>query len=110
MMRDLAQQFKPHVWINVHSGMEALFMPYDHRAAVPEGPEATAALQLLQQLNRAACGSRCAVGSGGKSVGGPPAGPGRPRPEERQWHTTLVHRHTAAPGLLMWQARATLAA
>ena len=20
--------FKPHVWVNVHSGMEALFMPY----------------------------------------------------------------------------------
>ena len=70
-MRDLAQQFQPHVWLNMHSGMEALFMPYDHRAAVPEGPEAAAALQLLQQLNRAACGGRCAVGSGGKSVGAP---------------------------------------
>ena len=68
-MRDLAQGFRPHVWMNAHSGMEALFMPYDHRAEVPEGPEAQAALELLQQLNRIACGGRCAVGSGGKSVG-----------------------------------------
>ena len=72
-MRDLAQRSKPHVWVNVHSGMEALFMPFDHQAAVPAGPKAAAALQLLEQLNKAACGSRCAVGSGGKSVGKHPA-------------------------------------
>lgn len=34
MLRALAAEWKPHVWVNVHSGMEALFMPYDHRAEV----------------------------------------------------------------------------
>ena len=27
---DLAKTFKPHVWLNVHSGMEAMFTPWDH--------------------------------------------------------------------------------
>ncbi|CAI7769663.1 unnamed protein product [Closterium sp. NIES-53] len=30
-MRRLAVWFRPHVWVNVHSGMEALFTPLDHR-------------------------------------------------------------------------------
>lgn len=34
MMKSLAETFQPHVWVNVHSGMEALFLPYDHRAQV----------------------------------------------------------------------------
>lgn len=38
MVKALAVGFKPHVWVNVHSGMEALFMPYDHRAEVPPPP------------------------------------------------------------------------
>lgn len=74
-MRELAQAFRPHVWMNAHSGMEALFMPYDHRAEVPATPEAASALQLLGHLNQIACGGRCAVGSGGKSVGAPPPHP-----------------------------------
>ena len=32
-MHALAKDFRPHVWVNAHSGMEALFMPYDHRCA-----------------------------------------------------------------------------
>lgn len=69
MMRSLAQSFKPHVWVNVHSGMEALFLPYDHRAEVPKGEGPRAALEILEELNVSSCGGRCAVGSGGKSVG-----------------------------------------
>ena len=34
-MHALAKSFQPHVWVNAHSGMEALFMPYDHRSAHP---------------------------------------------------------------------------
>ncbi len=30
----VATQFKPHVWVNVHSGMEAMFTPWDHKAEV----------------------------------------------------------------------------
>ena len=35
----------------MHSGMEALFMPYDHLAEIPEGAGAQASLSILQQLN-----------------------------------------------------------
>lgn len=42
----LATQFKPHVWMNVHSGMEALFMPYDHLATIPKGKTAEATLEV----------------------------------------------------------------
>ncbi|KAK9802611.1 hypothetical protein WJX73_002757 [Symbiochloris irregularis] len=69
ILQGLAEQLKPHVWMNAHSGMEALFMPYDHRATIPDGPEAAASLEILKDLNLQSCGGRCAVGSGGKSVG-----------------------------------------
>ncbi len=38
-------------------------------AQVPQGPGPEAALAILHELNRTACGGRCAVGSGGTSVG-----------------------------------------
>jgi len=47
----LTNSFRQHVWLNMHSGMEALFMPYDHLAEIPEGPGAQASLHILQQLN-----------------------------------------------------------
>ena len=42
----VARAFKPHVWMNAHSGMEALFMPYDHLPHIPEGEPAQATLQV----------------------------------------------------------------
>lgn len=38
MLHGLASQFRPHVWLNVHSGMEAMFTPYDHKAFVSTVP------------------------------------------------------------------------
>lgn len=38
----------------MHSGMEALFMPYDHIPDIPQGPGAQASLHILQQLNTSA--------------------------------------------------------
>lgn len=35
VLLSLAKQLKPHVWLNVHSGMYALFTPYDHKGHVP---------------------------------------------------------------------------
>lgn len=35
LMLGVARALRPHVWASVHSGMEALFMPYDHVATVP---------------------------------------------------------------------------
>jgi hypothetical protein len=69
LVLSIAQQFKPHVWLNVHSGMEALFTPYDHKATVPDGQAAQVALQMLQVINHDCCQGKCVVGSGGKSVG-----------------------------------------
>ena len=40
LLHDLVSGFKPHVWVNFHTGMEALFMPYDHVARMPTGPNA----------------------------------------------------------------------
>ena len=68
-LRALAASFAPHVWTNGHSGMEALFMPWDHAAAVPTGATANATVGLLETLNLAHCGGRCATGSGGAAVG-----------------------------------------
>jgi hypothetical protein len=132
-----AKAFKPHVWLNVHSGMYALFTPYDHKATVgpgaweaaplrgtsgeakrsrwhsrhsraarsgslplparaprppfppaatppppvshppppapgpqvPNGPDAAAAVRMMGRINEVSCDKKCAVGSGGKSVG-----------------------------------------
>jgi hypothetical protein len=69
VVRALTSAFKPHAWVNVHSGMQALFTAYDHVARVPQGEAAKAALSILHRLNARACSSQCAVGSGGKSVG-----------------------------------------
>ena len=58
----LARGFKPHVWMNAHSGMEALFMPYDHLPRIPAGSGAAATLQVgvptaeLSWLHRLCCG------------------------------------------------------
>lgn len=34
----LARALRPHVWTSVHSGMDAIFMPYDHKAEIPGAP------------------------------------------------------------------------
>lgn len=69
ILKQLVKEFDPHVWINVHSGMEALFMPYDHKKMTPNDSVGVALRKLLQLLNEQHCQGRCAVGSGGTSVG-----------------------------------------
>ncbi|CAM8915898.1 unnamed protein product [Rhodiola kirilowii] len=69
MMRKLSIAFEPHVWVNVHSGMEALFMPYDHKNTTPDGLLGQRMRSLLEKLNDLHCHKRCMVGSGGGSVG-----------------------------------------
>ncbi|GJU35788.1 Zn-dependent exopeptidase [Tanacetum coccineum] len=69
LMRKLSMSFDPHIWVNVHSGMEALFMPYDHKNTTPSGPESQKMKLMLETLNHLHCGDRCVVGSGGGSVG-----------------------------------------
>lgn len=69
IMRKLALSFDPHIWVNVHSGMEALFMPYDHRNTTPDGSPSRRMRSLLSELNQVHCHKRCMIGSGGGSVG-----------------------------------------
>lgn len=69
IMRRLAISFDPHIWINVHSGMKALFMPYDHKNVTPDGLPADRMRLLLEELNNAHCHKLCMIGSGGGSVG-----------------------------------------
>ncbi|XP_024992051.1 carboxypeptidase O-like [Cynara cardunculus var. scolymus] len=69
MMRKLSTSFEPHLWVNVHSGMEALFMPYDHKNTTPKGVQSGKMKLILETLNHLHCGDRCVVGSGGGSVG-----------------------------------------
>lgn len=69
IMRKLALSFDPHIWVNVHSGMEALFMPYDHKNTTPDGLPSQRMRRLLEQLNKIHCQKRCMIGSGGGSVG-----------------------------------------
>ncbi|XP_057861349.2 metallocarboxypeptidase A-like protein ARB_03789 isoform X2 [Cryptomeria japonica] len=69
IMQKLVHSFKPHLWVNVHSGMEALFMPYDHRNTTPDGASAKLMKLILQKLNHLHCKDNCVVGSGGGSVG-----------------------------------------
>uniref|UniRef100_A0A2C9TZ95 Peptidase M14 domain-containing protein n=1 Tax=Manihot esculenta TaxID=3983 RepID=A0A2C9TZ95_MANES len=69
IMRKLALSFDPHIWVNVHSGMEALFMPYDHRNTTPDGSPSQRMKTLLSELNQVHCHKHCMIGSGGGSVG-----------------------------------------
>nr|GMD45232.1 carboxypeptidase A6 isoform X2 [Ipomoea batatas] len=69
LMRKLSTSFEPHIWVNVHSGMEALFMPYDHKNTTPDGFLSQRMKMMLEKLNHFHLNNRCLVGSGGGSVG-----------------------------------------
>ncbi|KAG8076547.1 hypothetical protein GUJ93_ZPchr0006g43312 [Zizania palustris] len=69
IMRELSKSFKPHMWVNVHSGMEALFMPYDHKNTTPNGASAHLMRSVLENLNHRHFQDSCLVGSGGGAVG-----------------------------------------
>ena len=69
ILRDLIAGFKPHAVVNWHSGMSAVFTPYDHVAQEPTGPGAEAMLQFARVIDAEHCDKKCVLGSGGKGVG-----------------------------------------
>jgi len=69
LMKRLVEQVEPDVFINVHSGMEALFVPYDHKKSIPHGKSINATIAILKELNSKFCNGSCAIGSGGATVG-----------------------------------------
>ncbi len=69
LLREIAEAFKPDMFLNIHSGMEAMFVPWDHRLEVDYGVNVNATLAMLNEINLRFCMEKCAVGSGGKQVG-----------------------------------------
>ncbi|XP_037444987.1 zinc carboxypeptidase-like [Triticum dicoccoides] len=69
IMQELSKSFKPHIWVNVHSGMEALFMPYDHKNTTPDGAPSHLMRSVLENVNHRNFQDSCLVGSGGGAVG-----------------------------------------
>lgn len=69
MLRELVESFKPHAFVNWHSGMKAILTPYDHVAKQPTGTRAEVMNTLARAVNEAHCGGRCVLGSGGQGVG-----------------------------------------
>jgi hypothetical protein len=69
MLKSLIEEFKPHAVVNWHSGMSALFTPYDHVARMPTGTGAEAMLDFIKKIDRAHCANACVLGSGGQGVG-----------------------------------------
>lgn len=68
-VREIVATHNPDVFINIHSGMEALFVPYDHRKDIPYSESVNATLDRLNDLNAKFCNGSCSVGSGGANVG-----------------------------------------
>ena len=69
ILKKLVEGFKPDAFINVHSGMEALFVPFDHRNTIADGIDVNATLKILKEIDSTFCEGRCSVGSGGGTVG-----------------------------------------
>lgn len=69
IMRKVSHSFGPHIWANIHSGMEAMFMPYDHKNTTPDGFSSHIMTSMLKDLSHLHCQDRCLIGSGGGSVG-----------------------------------------
>lgn len=67
--KDLVEEFRPHIWINFHSGMEGLFTPYNYIEKVPTSPLIDSVLGMLKITNKQFCNSKCAIGPGGNTVG-----------------------------------------
>ena len=68
LLRDAVAAWRPHAWVNIHSGMRAMFMPFDHIAAKAGGAAGAAHEAVLAALKARHCGD-CETGSGGATVG-----------------------------------------
>ena len=69
ILKKLAERFKPDVFINVHSGMEAMFVPFDHKNTIAYGRNVNATLEIFENINSKFCKGACSIGSGGATVG-----------------------------------------
>ncbi|CAG9464704.1 unnamed protein product [Pedinophyceae sp. YPF-701] len=66
---EVVRAFRPHVVLNVHSGMEAMFTPWDHQGGAPDDPAVAVQKGILDEINARTCDGRCVVSPGGLGVG-----------------------------------------
>ncbi len=69
LLKEITESFRPDMFLNIHSGMEAMFVPWDHRLDVDYGVNVNGTLDMLHEIDATFCGGNCAVGAGGKEVG-----------------------------------------
>ena len=65
--KSLAQNRRPHVYVNVHSGMDGLLVPWDHKPFIVKGHERTD--RLLGRVSERFCAGKCIHGAGSATVG-----------------------------------------
>jgi len=72
MLRDLADQFKPTIFLTIHSGALAMWSPYSYAPVTPTGGGEQVVLNVLKSVNGGYC--NCNVGNAGAGLGAITAG------------------------------------
>ena len=68
IIKKVVEELRIHAWVNVHSGMAAMFLPIDYKAQVPEDEDMLHNSRIIGSLKKKYCPS-CEIGSGGATVG-----------------------------------------
>ena len=68
IIKKLVEELNIHAWVNVHSGMAAMFLPIDYQAQVPEDVGMLHNSRIIGSLKAKYC-PLCEIGSGGATVG-----------------------------------------
>ena len=68
IIKKVVEELRIHAWVNVHSGMAAMFLPIDYKAQVPEDEDMLHNSRIIGSLKEKHCPS-CQIGSGGATVG-----------------------------------------
>ena len=68
IIKKVVEELRIHAWVNVHSGMAAMFLPIDYKAQVPEDEDMLHNSRIIGSLKEKHCPS-CEIGSGGATVG-----------------------------------------
>ena len=63
----IAKNRRPHVYVNVHSGMDGYLVPWDHKPFIVKGHERDD--KILAKVNNKFCAGKCIHGAGSATVG-----------------------------------------
>jgi len=67
ILRSSALNFKPDLFISIHSGVLGMYTPYAYSSSSPSSPIESTMVDILNKLNPKFCD--CSVGAAGKEVG-----------------------------------------